>query len=460
MTRFGRAAVCAVLGIATAISPTTFNNRSSGAALAANEPGSGGKARINLSGKLKTLSQEIAAASCNLAAGFDAETAREELRQAQADFDHILTALQDGDDLLGVPSPEQAVKTLAVISRPEENWAPIEGAISDLLGNGNETGASALVSEKNYDLLDAADILVSQLSGQYADPEQLLQVDAMAIGLAGRQRMLSQELRKQACELNSAATSTNPEALQETAQIFERSLVALRDGLEEAGVRPPPNEGIRDEINRAWQQWSDAKAIFDELAASGHASEQDIVQVNAISLALLKNMDNIVTRYLIAIPGSEDVYRVPLRGFAESELRAWTTEPLVIEALRSQNTDHRGISNGRIEILDQQWRAETKLPVHPLIDDLMERPASRWLQDKQAETAGFVTEVFVMDDVGLNVAQSAVTSDYWQGDEAKWQETYGNGSGEIHISEVEFDDSTQVYQSQVSLPVLTPTPGS
>ena len=64
-----------------------------------------------------------------------------------------------------------------------------------------------------------------------------------------------------------------------------------------------------------------------------------------------------------------------------------------------------------------------------------------------------------MDNRGLNVAQSVETSDYWQGDEAKWQETFGNGSGDIHISEVEFDESTGSYQSQVSMPISDPDTG-
>ena len=64
-----------------------------------------------------------------------------------------------------------------------------------------------------------------------------------------------------------------------------------------------------------------------------------------------------------------------------------------------------------------------------------------------------------MDNHGLNVAQSVETSDYWQGDEAKWQKTYGNGSGDIHISEVEFDESTGSYQSQVSMPIKDPATG-
>ena len=75
--------------------------------------------------------------------------------------------------------------------------------------------------------------------------------------------------------------------------------------------------------------------------------------------------------------------------------------------------------------------------------------------EEQLATAGFINEIFVMDMKGLNVAQSAVTSDYWQGDEDKFQLSYGDGTGAgaVHISEVEFDDSTGVFQSQVSLPV-------
>lgn len=70
-----------------------------------------------------------------------------------------------------------------------------------------------------------------------------------------------------------------------------------------------------------------------------------------------------------------------------------------------------------------------------------------------------MTAVFAVDNRGLNVAQSVESSDYWQGDEAKWQKTFGNGSGDIHISEVEFDESTGSYQSQVSMPISDPSTG-
>ena len=41
-----------------------------------------------------------------------------------------------------------------------------------------------------------------------------------------------------------------------------------------------------------------------------------------------------------------------------------------------------------------------------------------------------------MDAMGLNVAASDVTSDYWQGDEAKFKKTYAVGSGAIFIDEL------------------------
>ena len=65
-----------------------------------------------------------------------------------------------------------------------------------------------------------------------------------------------------------------------------------------------------------------------------------------------------------------------------------------------------------------------------------------------------------MDAQGLNVAASDMTSDYWQGDEAKHSETYGAGPDGFHISEIEFDDSTQRYQAQVSFTLIDPATGS
>ena len=61
-----------------------------------------------------------------------------------------------------------------------------------------------------------------------------------------------------------------------------------------------------------------------------------------------------------------------------------------------------------------------------------------------------------MDQRGLNVAASHATSDYWQGDEAKFTQSFGLGAGAIHCGDIEFDESSQTYQGQVSVSIVDP----
>jgi hypothetical protein len=47
----------------------------------------------------------------------------------------------------------------------------------------------------------------------------------------------------------------------------------------------------------------------------------------------------------------------------------------------------------------------------------------------------------------------AVTSDYWQGDEDKFSKTFSVGADAVVLGEIEQDESTQLYQSQVSITI-------
>jgi len=61
--------------------------------------------------------------------------------------------------------------------------------------------------------------------------------------------------------------------------------------------------------------------------------------------------------------------------------------------------------------------------------------------------------VFLCDKRGAVVGESPKTSDYWQGDEEKFVECYNRGDGNVFIGDLEFDDSTQSYTVQISIPV-------
>lgn len=148
-----------------------------------------------------------------------------------------------------------------------------------------------------------------------------------------------------------------------------------------------------------------------------------------------------------------------LAALASSTVSEIAQSAEIVSAISAQNEMTAAFDAAKIDELDQQWRAEVGASATPLIDDVLGRPASEFLMAAKADSDGLMTEIFVMDAQGLNVAQSDVTSDYWQGDEAKWQETFGNGAGSIHISEVEEDESTQTFQSQVSLAITDPDSG-
>lgn len=145
-----------------------------------------------------------------------------------------------------------------------------------------------------------------------------------------------------------------------------------------------------------------------------------------------------------------------LTALANGKLAEVSADPALIEAIRAQNAAHSSLADGDIDALDKSWRAQVGQGSAPMIDEVAGKPASARLIAIRDEAGGMFTEIFAMDDKGLNVAQSDVTSDYWQGDEDKWQQTYLVGAGAVHISEVELDDSTQTYQSQVSVTVVDP----
>ncbi len=149
----------------------------------------------------------------------------------------------------------------------------------------------------------------------------------------------------------------------------------------------------------------------------------------------------------------------PMREFAQSTARTWVADPVVINAIKKQNAKHADLSQADIDDLDKTWRAETGASDRPLIDRVLSSDLSEMLRDAQNGAQGLVTEVFVMDNRGLNVGQSNVTSDYWQGDEGKWQKTYLVGPDALFIDEVELDESTQTFQSQLSMSIIDPDTG-
>jgi hypothetical protein len=458
-TRLTHAAFAALIGLGastgTAVIPTTAHAQFIDSALY-----DGGKARVNRSASLRTLSEYIASASCRYNGGIDTDTAEADLSSVRENFAAILAGLEKGDPALGMPGPETRGRTIMAIRATADAWDPIDAAASRMLAGSGSDADAALISQSYSGLFDQTVILAADVSGQYSNPQELLQSDATVLNFAVRQRALAYGMTRAICEL---ATNTGDnesfDDLASTVDLFERSLVALRDGFPNAGINPPPNDAVKNSLNQTFDIWQSGRGIFDAALSGQAPGPDDVIAAAALTEQLSVGMNNAITLYLIATPGQDGIYRVPLEAYARGELTTWLNDPALIEAIKTQNDLHANLSEDEVIALDQEWRAEAGAGGGPLITKLLAHPVSAWLRGQQTATAGFVTEVFIMDDKGLNVAQSVETSDYWQGDEAKWKETYAVGPDALHISDVEFDDSTGFYQSQASLSIKDPETG-
>lgn len=151
---------------------------------------------------------------------------------------------------------------------------------------------------------------------------------------------------------------------------------------------------------------------------------------------------------------SADEVQDKAKDLAGSDIKAFAQTPAVINAVKEQNAKNAALTQADVDDLDKKWREERKSASSPMIDDVSGRPVSAELVKFRDGGQGLYTEVFVMDNKGLNVGMSDPTSDYWQGDEAKWQQTYQAGPDAVHVSDVEKDDSTGTFQLQVSTTVM------
>lgn len=125
--------------------------------------------------------------------------------------------------------------------------------------------------------------------------------------------------------------------------------------------------------------------------------------------------------------------------------------PSVIRAVEVQNSER--IPLGEIKQRDQIWINAKGTP-NALIREITRNDVAKYFQ-RRVENNNAIDEVFLADNQGANVAAFPATSDYWQGDEDKWTLSFNDGNGEVFIGPLEYDDSTQKTQVQISAPVIS-----
>ena len=151
----------------------------------------------------------------------------------------------------------------------------------------------------------------------------------------------------------------------------------------------------------------------------------------------------------VAEPAKPDVQKMITPAVIE-EMRQWIDTEIVQVSVGAQNAAKSDLAQEKIDELDKMWRAEQEAADKPLIAATLSNPLSVYLARMQGRSLGLYAEIFIMDQNGLNVGQSSVTSDFWQGDEDKFQKTYDVADDALFIDEPEWDDEAKIWRNQVS----------
>jgi hypothetical protein len=152
----------------------------------------------------------------------------------------------------------------------------------------------------------------------------------------------------------------------------------------------------------------------------------------AMTLALL---------WMLQAPGAARVREIAYARVPLAERIAG--DPQLLSAVTAKNSS--GETAEDIQRKDREWIANPKAPLRA---ELTRGACADRLRSLVQEDT-FVVEAFVTDAQGALVCATRETSDYWQGDEAKWQKTYGEGK-RLFIDEAAQDTSTGVYAIQLS----------
>ncbi|CAO3353888.1 hypothetical protein [Azospirillum melinis] len=145
-----------------------------------------------------------------------------------------------------------------------------------------------------------------------------------------------------------------------------------------------------------------------------------------------------------------------VRKAVSQQAQPWLADPAVVGAVKSQNSRNAGIAQAKIDEMDNTWKAAAKAGgANPAFDEISSNAVSKQLKQVVAGSNGRIVEILLMDDHGLNVGQTAGTSDFWQGDEPKWQKIF-TGNADLYMTDPEKDDKTGAMLTEASVPVMDP----
>ena len=152
---------------------------------------------------------------------------------------------------------------------------------------------------------------------------------------------------------------------------------------------------------------------------------------------------------LIAAPAYADFEMTPAiqaeLDKQKTDTASWAANPVIVNSVLEQNR------KGPIEGMDKaKWKVTRRSD--PVVTALQSNPAGRFLKTKLDDTRGAISEAFLNAARGEKVAFVEKTTSYVHIGQAKFDVPFN--TGKAWQGKAEFDESSQTYAIQLSVPVL------
>ena len=256
---------------------------------------------INLAGKQRMLSQKMVKEALLIHLEIDTKKNRENLRQSIELFTKTLKGLHKGDKLLRLPPTDtfhirvqiDTVKVLfeevePIFRRVMAYQAPSRDALFELM-------------EKNLAILENMDRVVELFEEEAHD---MLRGDIAFLGieinLAGKQRMLTQKMSKEALLIYlNIDRRANKKLLRKTYTLFEKTLIGLKYGDDNLGLPGTTDKNIAGQIDAVIRLWNKLKSVIVDSSdiMVDKISIEDIHKIAHLNVVLLNEMNIAVEMY-------------------------------------------------------------------------------------------------------------------------------------------------------------------
>jgi hypothetical protein len=156
-----------------------------------------------------------------------------------------------------------------------------------------------------------------------------------------------------------------------------------------------------------------------------------------------------------APPASSGEYQKQLYDLASTDIKSWVYNDLIINAIKTQNAKNADLTLTQKRAADVKWQQERLKSNSPFIHNIVGSQVSNYLRGIQNKSKGLYTELMVVDDQGMTVAQTKIGAHLWQGEQDKWANTFQSHSYAPYIRDVQFNDNTQMFQAEITVMIVS-----